>query len=327
MSPYMFPDSSPVARVRGNLVKCKRLVHLLYKRTEEKKEPLYQDYWLQCMREELSRKRSVPKVFAPLGLSGLLTTPHHAPADSLNLSLWQDLPEVRERGLLDVQEAMFEMIGSEASYLKSLMVAVSHFLGSQELQLILAKMEHHILFSNLTEVKRVSERRENREFVEVLRKLEGQRQNIKSFLVLPFQRIARLRIILEIDSGVQCMKPTEELVHLDKLVDFGSVKVPLALPCLLQMRPAGNVVGRFSVLDYSAFPAHVEVGLLKTEILGLPSESFLLRLSQNHAGAPTTLILTADTSSDREGWIANGTNTQHLTAFLEDNKPMSLEDL
>ncbi|XP_061074868.1 rho guanine nucleotide exchange factor 19 [Conger conger] len=123
---------------------------------------------------------------------------------------------------------MFEMIGSEASYLKSLMVAVSHFLGSQELQLILAKMEHHILFSNLTEVKRVSERRENREFVEVLRKLEDapvcQRQNIKSFLVLPFQRIARLRIILEIDSGVQCMKPTEELVHLDKLVDFGSVK-------------------------------------------------------------------------------------------------------
>lgn len=53
--------------------------------------------------------------------------------------------------------------------------------------------------------------------------------------------------------------------------------------------------GRFNVLDYASFPAHVEVGQLKAEFLGLPSESFLLRLSQNHAGAPTALILAADT--------------------------------
>ncbi|XP_035242683.1 rho guanine nucleotide exchange factor 19 [Anguilla anguilla] len=407
--------------------------------------PLYQDYWLQCVREELSRKRDVPNIF------GLLTPPHHDPADpvprsrSLNFSLWQDLPEVRESGLLDVltarekrlQEAMFEMIGSEASYLKSLMVAVSHFLGSQELRLTLPKMEHHILFSNLPEVKRVSERflqslesrlgdgavipqvgdlvlqhraalrsayvpyvtnmmyqealvcrllRGNREFVEALRKLEDapvcQRQSLKSFLVLPFQRITRLRIILEnvlkltppdsepaitlkeaiaaihqivteCDSGVQRMKQTEELVRLDKLVDFGSVKSiplisrgrrllrdgPLRQVIVEGSTSSGSIVsfkdiylhlfndllllslrqaGRFSVLDYSAFPARVGVGQLKAEILGLPTESFLLRLSRNHTGAPTALILAADTSSDREAWImtlssqTNGIDTQDL---------------
>ncbi|KAJ8360746.1 hypothetical protein SKAU_G00172710 [Synaphobranchus kaupii] len=395
-----------------------------------------------------------------LGLPGVLTPPHHAAAGpfpqsrSLSFSLWQDLPEVRESGILDVltprekrlQEAMFEMIGSEASYLKSLMVAVSHFLGSQELRLILPKMERHILFSNLTEVKRVSERflqslesrlednviipqvgdlvlqhhaalrsayvpyitnmmyqealiscllQENREFVEVLRKLEGatvcQRQNLKSFLVLPFQRITRLRIILEnilkltppgsepvvtlkeaitaiheivteCDRGVQRMKQTEELVHLDRLVDFGSVKsIPLISGgrCLLRDGSLRQVIveggtsggsmvsfkhiylhlfndllllslkeaGRFSVLDYSAFPAHVEVGQLKTDILGLPSESFLLRLLQNHAGAPIALILAADSSQRSLDNIPVLTYQWDaytgLTAFLEDDKPVS----
>ncbi|KAJ8260204.1 hypothetical protein GJAV_G00178310 [Gymnothorax javanicus] len=398
--------------------------------------PLYQDYCLQCLREELSRKRSVSKFFAPIGLPGLLTPPHQTRADpvpqshSLNVSLWQDRPEVQESGLLEVltprekrlQESMFEMIGSEASYLKSLMVAASHFLGSQELRQILPKMEHHILFSNLSQVKRVSERfllslesrlednvlipqvgdlvlqhraalrrayvpyvtnmmyqealirrllRENREFVEVLSKLEGatvcQRQSLKSFLVLPFQRITRLRIILEnilkltpadsepvitlkeaiaaihqivteCDRGVQHMKQTEELVHLDKLIDFGNVKsIPLVSRGRYLLRESslqqvivegsasgGSMVsfreihlhlfndllllshmeaGRFIVQDYSAFPAHVEVGHLKTEMLGLPSESFLLHFTQNHMGVPTALILAADTSSDREAWI------------------------
>ncbi|KAG5835616.1 hypothetical protein ANANG_G00245880 [Anguilla anguilla] len=228
--------------------------------------------------------------------------------------------------------------------------------------------------------------RGNREFVEALRKLEDapvcQRQSLKSFLVLPFQRITRLRIILEnvlkltppdsepaitlkeaiaavhqivteCDSGVQRMKQTEELVRLDKLVDFGSVKSiplisrgrrllrdgPLRQVIVEGSTSSGSIVsfkdiylhlfndllllslkqaGRFSVLDYSAFPARVGVGQLKAEILGLPTESFLLRLSRNHTGAPTALILAADTSSDREAWImtlssqTNGIDTQDL---------------
>ncbi|KAJ8401280.1 hypothetical protein AAFF_G00385110 [Aldrovandia affinis] len=396
--------------------------------------PLYQDYGLQCMRAELCKKRGMFEVST---LIPPCPTPEGPPLQVCSLkdnpsSLWQDLPEVRESGLLDtltprdkrLQEAMFEMMGSEASYLKSLVVAVSHFLGSQELRLTLSKMEHHILFSNLTEVKRVSERfllsleshlgenvmmspcevgdlvlhhrvalrgayvpyitnmmyqetlirrllQENKEFVEALRKLECapvcQRQRLKSFLILPFQRLTRLRIILEnilklippdlepvislkeaitavhqivteCDRGVQRMRQTEELVHLDKLVDFGSVKsIPLISRgrCLLHEGSLRQVIveggpgggsmvsyrdihlhlfnnllllslreaGRFSVLDYSVFPAHVEVGQLKAAVLGLPSGSFLLRLSQNHAGASTAFILAADTRSDREIWI------------------------
>lgn len=53
---------------------------------------------------------------------------------------------------------MFELIVSEASYQKSLVVAVNVFQCSAELKRILSRVEHHVLFSNLKEVCRVSER-------------------------------------------------------------------------------------------------------------------------------------------------------------------------
>lgn len=52
---------------------------------------------------------------------------------------------------------MFEMIGSEASYLRSLGVAVNHFFASKTLKQTLHRMEHHILFSNLRSVMAASE--------------------------------------------------------------------------------------------------------------------------------------------------------------------------
>lgn len=51
---------------------------------------------------------------------------------------------------------------------------------------------------------------------------------------------------------------------------------------------------RFHVLDYAAFPSHVCTEPLK-EVTGLPSESFLLRLSRNHAGQAIALILVPHT--------------------------------
>uniref|UniRef100_A0A8C3FUN4 DH domain-containing protein n=1 Tax=Chrysemys picta bellii TaxID=8478 RepID=A0A8C3FUN4_CHRPI len=132
---------------------------------------------------------------------------------------------------------MFEMITSEASYLRSLSVATSHFKGSLALRETLTRAEVHRLFSNLQQVKDVSEspgsegsqghspgvflasgpltrplsparcRRENWRFRHVLRKLEEQpvcqRQPLKSFLVLPFQRITRLKILLEVRGRSQ----------------------------------------------------------------------------------------------------------------------------
>lgn len=53
---------------------------------------------------------------------------------------------------------MFELIGSEASYLRSLGVAVNHFYKSQELKQTLSQTEHHILFSKIQHVMVASEK-------------------------------------------------------------------------------------------------------------------------------------------------------------------------
>lgn len=52
----------------------------------------------------------------------------------------------------------FELIGSEASYLRSLGVAVNHFYASKALKQTLSRMEHHILFSNIRRVMAASEK-------------------------------------------------------------------------------------------------------------------------------------------------------------------------
>uniref|UniRef100_A0A672ZNG7 DH domain-containing protein n=1 Tax=Sphaeramia orbicularis TaxID=375764 RepID=A0A672ZNG7_9TELE len=148
---------------------------------------------------------------------------------------------------------MFELMGSEASYLRSLQIAVNHFYVSEALKQALSQMEHHILFSNIQRLMATSERflmdlelrlgenvfisqvgdivlqhcpafhrlyvpyvtnmmyqeallnqlqQQNKEFMYSLKTLEQdpvcQRQSFKSFLVLPFQRITRIRLILEV---------------------------------------------------------------------------------------------------------------------------------
>ncbi|XP_062449574.1 rho guanine nucleotide exchange factor 16 isoform X2 [Rhea pennata] len=73
---------------------------------------------------------------------------------------WSQLPEVREAGVLQSisaeerkrQEAMFEIITSEYSYLHSLSVLASHFLRSEELRETMTQTEHHHLFSNVGDV-------------------------------------------------------------------------------------------------------------------------------------------------------------------------------
>lgn len=56
-----------------------------------------------------------------------------------------------------IAQAMFELIVSEASYQKSLRVAVGLFQYSTELKQTLTPGQIHVLFSNLKEVCRVSE--------------------------------------------------------------------------------------------------------------------------------------------------------------------------
>ncbi|KAA0202572.1 hypothetical protein HAZT_HAZT000590 [Hyalella azteca] len=88
------------------------------------------------------------------------------PADGRR-TLWCELQEVimivfvdtLTSGQRKVQEAMFEVITSEASYLKSLDVLVSHFLNCPAFasEAVISKREKNILFSDILPVKRCSE--------------------------------------------------------------------------------------------------------------------------------------------------------------------------
>ncbi|XDB47221.1 hypothetical protein AB1E18_000818 [Capra hircus] len=234
-------------------------------------------------------------------------------------SLWQDIPDVRGSGVLatlslqdcKLQEAKFELITSEASYIHSLSVAVGHFLGSAELSECLGTQDKQWLFSKLPEVKGTSERflqdleqrleadvlrfsvcdvvlqhcpafrrvylpyvtnqayqertyqrllLENPKFPGILARLEEspvcQRLPLTSFLILPFQRITRLKMLVEnilkrtvqgsededmatkafnalkelvqeCNASVQSMKRTEELIHLSKRIHFEGKIFPL----------------------------------------------------------------------------------------------------
>lgn len=234
-------------------------------------------------------------------------------------SLWQDLPRIRDsttfmlmsRAEQKLQEAKFELIMSEALYLRSLNIAVEHFQRSTELQEVLGAQDRQWLFSRLTEVRDASNdflfdleeefdlnmynfqvcevvighepnfrkvylpyvtnqtyqdrtfqrlMNNNPRFQQVLSKLESdpvcQRLSLKSFLILPFQRITRLRLLLQnilkrsapgsseelqateahnaieklirdCNEGVQKMKDTEELILLHQKIQFECKIFPL----------------------------------------------------------------------------------------------------
>ncbi|XP_008850883.1 rho guanine nucleotide exchange factor 16 [Nannospalax galili] len=79
---------------------------------------------------------------------------------------WSQLPEVLESGVLDTlsveerkrQEAIFEILTSEFSYLHSLRILVGEFLQSKELQATMTQTEHHHLFSNILDVLATSQK-------------------------------------------------------------------------------------------------------------------------------------------------------------------------
>ncbi|KAM8927893.1 rho guanine nucleotide exchange factor 19-like [Pelodytes ibericus] len=412
-----------------------------WKRKESKfvhTQPLYQDYWVQYTKQDRKEGASVLAVNASLSFAGLLSSSLLAGSASpmvhrnYNSSLWQELPEVKGQGIIQrvnlkqrqLQEAIFEVVTSEASYQRSLTVAVCHFQKSRKLLDCLVSTDRHTLFSNLAGVRDVSERflldledelerdvflvelgevvmrhcpdfhrvyvpyvtnqmyqeklmqqlvRQNGKFLQVLRKLEEQpvckRQLLKSFLVLPFQRITRLKILLEnivklaqgslesegsvrkalvsvgqivsrCNEGVRSMMETEELVLLEKRMDFVTIKsLPLISRgrVLIQQGELAQILfqemgvghrprlttrplylhlfsdllllsskmdnGRFLVTDYAS-RGHVKADHLKAKALGLPRLAFLLRLSRNHSGVSCELILQACSETAKQDWIS-----------------------
>ncbi|XP_004629151.1 rho guanine nucleotide exchange factor 5 [Octodon degus] len=242
--------------------------------------------------------------------------------------------EIQSQQRLDsVAEAKFELIVSEASYLRSLHIAVDHFQLSAPLRAALSNQEYQWLFSRLQDVRDVSttflsdleenfesnifsfqvcdvvlnhaadfrrvylpyvtnqtyqERTfqslltSNSSFREVLEKLESdpicQRLSLKSFLILPFQRITRLKLLLQnilkrtqpgsaeeaeatkahhvleelirdCNNNVQRMRRTEELIYLSQKIEFECKIFPLISQSRWLVKS-----GELTALEFSVSP-------------------------------------------------------------------------
>lgn len=286
---------------------------------------LYQEYSDVAINREIQRQQGAEPGMEDDRTGDSASPSNLSPSSSFRssrgsaFSLWQDIPDVRSSGQLDnfsneerkLQEAKFELVTSEASYIRSLTIAVDHFMMSSELNECLGAQEKQWLFSKLPDVKDVSEKflqdleqrleadilrfdvcdivldhcpalrrvylpyvtnqayqeqtyqrllQENPRFPGILARLEEdpicQRLPLTSFLILPFQRITRLKmlvenilkrtmpgsrdedtatkafnelkkIIKECNSSVQSMKRMEELIHLNKRIHFEGKIFPL----------------------------------------------------------------------------------------------------
>ncbi|KAA0701366.1 Rho guanine nucleotide exchange factor 16 [Triplophysa tibetana] len=79
---------------------------------------------------------------------------------------WSQLYQVKEMGILDTitpeerkrQEAIFEIITSEYSYLHSLSILIRHFKDSEDLTSTMTATERHHLFSNIAVIMDISKR-------------------------------------------------------------------------------------------------------------------------------------------------------------------------
>ncbi|XP_043539491.1 rho guanine nucleotide exchange factor 15-like isoform X2 [Chiloscyllium plagiosum] len=294
-------------------------------------EPLYQTYRETVIKKEIKRQtlmrdssktsedyayESIPLV--PDGDAASLQTPRLQ-------ALWQNLNTVRQSGILTdlsqqecrLQESMFEVLTSEASYLRSLNVLIEHFMNSRDLNDTIILRDKKTLFSCITRVKEVSESflkdleermdesimitdvcdiiyfhaqhnfqvyvdyvrnqlyqeqkysqlmEENSQFAAVVVRLQEQprcqRLPLMSFLLLPFQRITRIKMLIEnilqrsevgsvneetaskalglvskiigeCNREVGIMKQMEEMIHIGKKLEFDKLK---AIPIISQQR-------------------------------------------------------------------------------------------
>nr|XP_030717325.1 rho guanine nucleotide exchange factor 15 isoform X3 [Globicephala melas] len=318
-SPDGVPQNDPPATTEGR--EAEELEELKGQNWELplQDEPLYQTYRAAVLSEELW---GVSEDGGPSSANPGEAPPFARPPGPRN-TLWQELPAVRASGLLDtlspqerrMQESLFEVVTSEASYLRSLRLLTDTFVLSQALRDTLTPRDHHTLFSNVQRVQGVSERflgkllsrvrssphisdlcdvvhahavgpfsvyvdyvrnqqyqeetysrlmDTNVRFSAELRRLQSlpkcQRLPLPSFLLLPFQRITRLRMLLQnilrqteegsnrqenaqkalgavskiierCSAEVGRMKQTEELIRLTQRLRFHKVKVRSRAPC------------------------------------------------------------------------------------------------
>ncbi|XP_032236397.2 rho guanine nucleotide exchange factor 26 isoform X2 [Nematostella vectensis] len=134
---------------------------------DDYEEPLYQVYAARTLERDRTLSRDGMTTNAPdMSLEELT----QGTLRNMRM-LWCELPEVMKSGVLETidpterkrQEAMFEVITSEASYLKSLNILGSHFMDSPELQAdtaqsVVEKSQQRVLFGNVKGVLEASEK-------------------------------------------------------------------------------------------------------------------------------------------------------------------------
>ncbi|KAL7869478.1 hypothetical protein AOLI_G00134660 [Acnodon oligacanthus] len=360
-------------------------------------------------------------------------------------TLWQDLPDVRESGILQTltpgdckyQESMFEVLTSEVSYLRSLRVLTEHFLASRELNDTLTVLDKKTLFSNILRIREVSERflkdlearldesllisdicdiisyhaqhnfpayidyvrnqiyqektfstlmQNNSQFATVISRLQEspkcQRLPFMSFLLLPFQRITRIKILVEnilkrtaeetekeesaskalaavskiieeCNTQVGKMKQMEELIEINKTLEFDKLKaVPIISQTrflekrgeLQEMAKGGTLFNlkpkftpvylflfndllllankksseRYVVIDH-AHRSLVQVQTLNEDPATSSLENaFCLTLLENHQGRMMERLIKAPSQSDMHRWLAAFPNPEDPNSEQEE---------
>ncbi|XP_061104536.1 rho guanine nucleotide exchange factor 15-like isoform X2 [Conger conger] len=294
-----------------------------------KDEPLYQEYRAKAINKEIQQQVKCASIGSMSSGEqqesedcGNRLRAKRGPTQNF---LWQELPSVRNSGVLPQlspeeckrQESMFEVLTSEASYLRSLRVLTDHFLDSRDLDETLIIRDKKTLFSNVVRVREVSERflkdleqrigegpvisdicdiihhhaqhnfspymeyirnqvyqdkiysslmQKNTQFMTVITRLQEsplcQRLPFNSFLLLPFQRITRIKMLIEnilkrtqegtkeeqtasqalttvsqiieeCNKQVGKMKQMEDLLHIAQMLEFHKLK---AIPVVSQRR-------------------------------------------------------------------------------------------
>ncbi|KAM4694593.1 ephexin-1 isoform 2-T2 [Discoglossus pictus] len=306
--------------LRGNIVN-----ELLYQEYRDKSTQQeievrrLQDNYVQRPTSPEHSQTSEPGSPPPTGLRRTNPSLSRLQNTCSGFNLWQDLPDIRNSGLLSLlqpeeiklQEAMFELVTSEASYYKSLRLLISHFMESETLRATIHQSEMHFIFSNVLEVLATSERflldleqrleenivisdvcdvvyqhaanhfgvyvtyvcnqtyqerayrkllQERPEFRDVIGQLETDPMcrglPFSSFLILPFQRITRLKLLVQniltkveegseretttlqahreleklvraCNDGVRKMSRTEQLISIEKTLEFKIKSVPI----------------------------------------------------------------------------------------------------
>lgn len=302
-------------------------IELLYQEYREKST--YQEIETRRMQDCAEKNRTeFVNEGKPQGVKSDTTIPAQEPSqpvkltsstNNLGMKLWQNTEKVRSSTVLStlsrkeikLQEAMFELVTSEASYYKSLEILVYHFMKSEQLSEILSPIEKHHIFSNILDIKAASERffqdlehrveedivisdvcdivyehtvdyfnvyipyvtnqsyqeaayrrtmENNLQFRNAMAELEKDPKcrglPFPSFLILPFQRITRLKllvqnilkiaeeeskrentavtahkelekIIKECSERVKKMSRTEQLINFEKKLEFKVKAVPI----------------------------------------------------------------------------------------------------